>query len=82
MSTNFVLAYTVNLNNYIVKIYHFDDNNPYVDEATVNSLIDQLNACVYPRDILDIIVALQGVTKIEIFDLSNNLVLKNNIIFE
>jgi len=82
MSTDFILAHEISLNNFMVKLYHFDDNSPYVDINTVNNLIDQLNACTYPREILDIVAPLQGITKTEIFDLNSNLVLKNNIIFE
>jgi hypothetical protein len=82
MSTDFVLAHEINLNNFVVKIYHFDDDQPYVDSETVNNLIGQLNQCVYAREIIDIVGVLQGISQTEVFDLNNNLILINKVVFE
>jgi len=82
MNPEFILAYEIALNNYIVKLYRFDDNSPYVDSTTVNGLIDQLNECSYVRQVMDLVCVLEGITQTEIFDLNNNLLLVNKIVFE
>lgn len=82
MNPEFILAYEIALNNYIVKLYRFDDDKPYVDSDTINNLIDQLNQYQYIRQIMDSVCVLQGITQTEIFDLNNQLLLVNKVVFD
>jgi hypothetical protein len=70
----YVLAYTINLNEFIVKIYHLDSNNQYVSQETIDGLIPYLNNLAI-NDVLDTASSLEGIVQTEVYDLSNNLIL-------
>jgi|688.fasta_scaffold629134_1 hypothetical protein len=70
----YVLAYTINLNEFIVKIYHLDSNNQYVSQETIDGLIPYLNNLAV-NDVLDTASSLEGIIQTEVYDLSNNLIL-------
>lgn len=69
----YILAYTINLNEFIVKIYHLDNSNQYVSQETIDGLIPYLNNLAV-NDVLDTISSLEGIVQTEVYDLSNNLI--------
>lgn len=77
----YVLAYTINLNEFIVKIYHLDSNNQYVSQETIDALIPYLNNLAV-NDVLDTASTLEGIIQTEVYDLSNNLILACGLVNE
>jgi hypothetical protein len=77
----YVLAYTINLNEFIVKIYHLDSNNQYVSQETIDGLIPYLNNLAV-NDVLDTASTLEGIIQTEVYDLSNNLILACGLVNE
>lgn len=77
----YVLAYTINLNEFIVKIYHLDSNNQYVSQETIDGLIPYLNN-LSVNDVLDTASTLEGIIQTEVYDLSNNLILACGLVNE
>jgi hypothetical protein len=77
----YVLAYTINLNEFIVKIYHLDSNNQYVSQETIDGLIPYLNNLAV-NDVLDTASSLEGIVQTEVYDLSNNLILSCGLVNE
>lgn len=75
MSQHFNLAYNIALDNFIIKLYHFDGETDYVEQSAIDSMISQLNSCSTAREILTAVEQLIGITKIEIFDLEYNLLI-------
>lgn len=78
---NFILAYSLELSRFIVKLYHFE-NRPYIDQQTVTDLIDNLNTLETPKDVLEKLAFLDGIVKTEIFNLDNELLLCNSLVIE
>lgn len=77
----YVLAYTINLNEFVVKLYHLDTNNQYVSQETIDGLIPYLNNLAI-NDVLDTASSLEGIVQTEIYDLSNNLILACGLVTE
>ena len=77
----YVLAYTINLNEFVVKIYHLDSNNQYVSQETIDALIPYLNNLAV-NDVLDTASTLEGIIQTEVYDLSNNLILACGLVNE
>ena len=75
----YVLAYTINLNEFIVKIYHLDNSNQYVNQETIDGLIPYLNNLAV-NDVLDTASSLEGIVQTEVYDLSNNLILSCGLV--
>jgi hypothetical protein len=77
----YVLAYTINLNEFIVKIYHLDNSNQYVSQETIDGMIPYLNNLAV-NDVLDTASSLEGIIQTEVYDLSNNLILACGLVNE
>jgi hypothetical protein len=75
----YALAYTINLNEFIVKIYHLDSSNQYVNQETIDGLIPYLNNLAV-NDVLDTASSLEGIVQTEVYDLSNNLILSCGLV--
>ena len=71
----YVLAYTINLNEFVVKLYHLDSNNRYVSQETIDGMIPYLNNIATAHDVLETASSLEGIIQTEVYDLSNNLIL-------
>lgn len=82
MSANFTLISEIILNNYIAKIYRFDTTDAYVDQETVNGLVSNLNSQQYASEIVELLQVLPGVSKIEIYDKSNGLLISSGVLVE
>jgi hypothetical protein len=82
MSDIFTLIYTISLNQYILKLYTLNDNTNYIDQSTIDSLINSLNELERPSEIVEIVQVLTGVVKTQIYDTSNNLLIDSGIIIE
>jgi hypothetical protein len=82
MSDIFTLIYTISLNQYILKLYTLNDNTNYIDQSTIDSLINSLNELERPSEIIEIVQVLTGVVKTQIYDTSNNLLIDSGIIIE
>lgn len=78
----FELITQINLDRFIVKLYKLNTESSVVDLTTINSLTSNLNNQEYPKDILSIVESLQGITKVEIFDLNNQLLIDSSIAIE
>ena len=66
---------TINLNNFIAHVFI---NNLFDSQILSNpSIVEQLNLQTYPRGIVEIIETFGNISKIEIYDLNNNLVLSS-----
>lgn len=75
----FELITQINLDRFIVKLYKLNTATSVVSVETINSLTSTFNNQQYPKDILNIIESLEGVTKVEIFDLNNELLIDSSI---
>lgn len=77
----YVLVYTINLNEFIVKLYHLNSNNQYVSQETIDGMIPYLNNLAV-NDLLDTAASLEGIIQTEVYDLSSNLILACGLVNE
>jgi hypothetical protein len=82
MSDVFTLIYTISLNKYILKLYTLNNNNNYIDQSTIDSLMNELNNLELASEIVEIVQILPGIVKTQIYDLYNNLLIDSGIIIE
>lgn len=82
MSDVFTLIYTISLDQYILKLYTLNNNSNYIDQSTIDSLINELNELELASEIIEIVQVLPGVVKTQIYDTSNNLLIDSGIIIE
>lgn len=82
MNEQFVLISEIVLNNYIAKIYRFDTTTNYVDQNILDSLPPILNEKIYPSDIVEDLQVLPGVSKTEVYDKSNNVLINSSRLVE
>jgi hypothetical protein len=82
MSSHFTLISEIVLNNYIAKIYRFDTTTSYVDQSTIDAATPNLNAQQYPSEIVELLQVLSGVSKIEIYNKSNGLLISSGVLVE
>ena len=70
---------TLELNNFLVQIYKLKSNKE-LSEHSFDNIISNLNSKLYPRNILEVLEAIEGIGKIEIFDKnSNELLLSSSV---
>jgi hypothetical protein len=72
---NFILQSTININNFNVKIYHTE--NETIDTAALSFSLSDIMSLDYPNKIIEKLQDINGVSKIEVFDEQNNLLLVN-----
>lgn len=71
----FTLQQTLNIYNYIVKLYNI--NNEIIDIETVNTAVMTLNENSMPNNIVETLEQVSGVSKIQILDPDNTLILNS-----
>lgn len=79
---NFELICQLILNKFIVDIYRLQSNSSFIPELELNNLIQDFNTYEYPRQILEELMPLNGIARIDIFDKNNILLLTNSILIE
>lgn len=72
---NFVLHSTININNFVVKLYNTD--NETIDDVLVSNALSDMHTLDYPNKIVEKLQDLYGVSKIEIFDEQNKLLVNS-----
>lgn len=72
---NFILHSTINVNNFTVKIYNIE--NETIDNSVISSALSDTNSLDYPNKIVEKLQDINGVSKIEIFDEQNNLLVNS-----
>lgn len=82
MSDYFVLISTLQLDKYKINLYRLNSENNYVSNEAINSLYNQLNNLELASEIVEVLQSLTGIVKIEIYDLSNDLLIDSSIILE
>jgi hypothetical protein len=82
MSDYFVLISTIQLDKYKTNLYRLNSENNYVSNETIDSLYNQLNNLELASEIVEVLQILTGVVKIEVYNLSNDLLIDSSIILE
>lgn len=72
---NFNLHATINVNSFIVKLYNIE--NESIDDVLVSSALSETSTLNYPNKIVEKLQGLYGVSKIEIFDEQNKLLVNS-----
>lgn len=73
---NFVLNDQIMIKNFIIKIYTVDTD--HLDSEGVNSKIPELHDTESGKEIIDSLQNINGVSKIEVLDLDNNLLISSS----
>lgn len=73
---DFILNRTLNVNEFIVKIYSI--NNEIIDNDYIDQNIETLNTLKMPNNIVEFLEPINGVSKIEIYDIDNNLLINSS----
>jgi len=73
--TNFILKDTLIVNNYTVKLYHIE-NEDIIMESITGALVD-LDPTALPNKIIERVEPISGVSKIEIYDSDNELLINS-----
>lgn len=74
-TTNFILKDTLLVNNYTVKLYHIE-NEDIIMESITGALIN-LDSGALPNKIIERVELISGVSKIEIYDSNNELLINS-----
>lgn len=72
---NFVLKDTLNINNFIVKLYQ--NTNEDIDMSIVNSVLIDTLALDFPNKIIERLQDIAGVSKVEIYNSNNELLINS-----
>lgn len=72
---NLILKNVLNINNFIVKLYHLENED--IDMTAVNELLGDTNLLDFPNKIVEKLQDLSGVSRIEIYDINNNLLINS-----
>lgn len=72
---NFVLHSTRTVNSFTVKIYHID--NETVENSAIDNALADASTLNYPSDIVEKLQYINGVSKIEVYDENNTLLLNS-----
>lgn len=86
---NFELFHTINLSNFLVKLYCADhttsvsstSSKSVIDINAIDELKDSLNSQTFPRHIVEMLENIEGITKIEVLDHNNKILLTSQIFF-
>jgi hypothetical protein len=63
---------TIVLNKFIIKIYPFKDGPP-IDPISLNEIMPQLSLADTPKQLCEILLSINGVSKIKIYDKNKKL---------
>jgi hypothetical protein len=72
---NFVLKDTLNVNNFTVKLYH--NINEDIDMSIVNSVLTDTLVLDFPNKIIERLQDIAGVSKVEIYNSNNELLINS-----
>jgi hypothetical protein len=72
---NFVLKDTLNINNFTVKLYH--DTNEDIAMSIVNSVLIDTLVLDFPNKIIERLQDIAGVSKVEIYNSSGELLINS-----
>lgn len=76
MSEHYVLIFNIDLNLFTISIYRADNySGNIVDQSTIDNNLVELNNQETAIEVAQLVSQFNGVSKIEIFDKSNNLLL-------
>lgn len=64
------------IKNFIIKIYTIDKE--HLDSESINSTIPALHDTEYAKEIIDSLQNINGVSKIEVLNLDNNLLISSS----
>jgi hypothetical protein len=73
---SFTLRHTLTLNQLIIKLYSISDE--LIDIDYINSNSSEINSLEIPSNIIEYLELVNGVSKIEIYDASNNLLVSSS----
>jgi hypothetical protein len=73
---SFTLRHTLTLNQLIIKLYSISDEP--IDIDYINSNSSEINSLEIPSNIIEYLELVNGVSKIEIYDASNNLLVSSS----
>jgi ribosomal protein S24E len=72
---NFILHQTLNINTFTVKIYHIENEN--INSTDITNALSDTESLEYPSQIVEKLQDLYGVSKIEIFNEQNELLVNS-----
>lgn len=72
---NFLLKDTLNINNFIVKLYHY--TNEDIDMSIVNGVLTDTLVLDFPNKIIERLQDIAGVSKVEIYNSSGELLINS-----
>lgn len=77
MSQQYILISNINLNLFNINIYRLNNySGEIINNETINEKIEELNAQELAIEVAQIVSEFVGVSRIDIFDKSNNLLLE------
>jgi hypothetical protein len=76
MSSHIHLTNTFNTDNFIVKVYSSQHDVEF--SSVIDALFNDLNSQQYPRGIIELLLAIDGVNMIRVFDKQDNLILTSS----
>lgn len=72
---NFILKDTLNINSFIVKLYH--NTNENIDMSIINSALSDTTILNFPSNIIEKLQDIDGVSKVEIYNNNNELLINS-----
>lgn len=72
---NFDLKHTISINNYTIHLYSANEEN--IDINNVNSIVQTIESTDLASSIVDKLHEINGVSKIEVFDSENKLLINS-----
>lgn len=77
MSQQYILISSINLNLFDINIYRFDNySGEIINNETINEKMEELNTQELAIEVAQIVSEFAGVSRVDIFDKSNNLLLE------
>lgn len=73
---NFTLRQTLTINELTINLYSI--NNETIDIDYINNNSSEINRLQIPSDIIEYLELVNGVSKIEIYDINNNLLVNSS----
>lgn len=75
MSNNFILKTNLTINNYTIKLYHIENED--IDLSILADSISSISESDLPNIIIEKLENFNGVSKIEIYNTNNELLVSN-----
>lgn len=77
MSQQYILISSINLNLFDINIYRLDNySGEIINNETINEKMEELNTQELAIEVAQIVSEFAGVSRVDIFDKSNNLLLE------